>query len=374
MLCSGTNNCTEYGIYDPSKSNTSKWVNDLFEVLFVGSNNATGSFFTDEVQLAGTSVGPMQFGLANQSTTVQPVWGIGYGGKGEDLTAQNFYNNTPLQLMANGAIGAAAYSLWLNDLKTGVGSILFGGVDTARFVPPLQSVPIIPFNGSYVYLQITLNSINASMSGGSSYTSSTDLPQTAVLDSGAAGIYLPGLIAKGIWTTFGASYQTSIGYTTCPCSLQSNTGSVNFTFSGINISVPVGTLVRTDPTGSLTSGNCFFDVLPLITNGGFSPILLGDSFLRNAYVVYDLSNNEIALAQTVFEATSSNIMEITNGTNSQDGIPSVTAAPSIVTGVPTPTGSISPTGIPSGTSTAFNSLSVCILFGVLVSTTLFSAL
>ncbi|KFY41714.1 hypothetical protein V494_02820, partial [Pseudogymnoascus sp. VKM F-4513 (FW-928)] len=39
------------------------------------------------------------------------------------------------------------------------------------------------------------------------------------------------------------------------------------------------------------------------------PILFGDTFLRSAYVVYDLANNEIGLAQTDFNAKGSNIVE-----------------------------------------------------------------
>lgn len=64
---------------------------------------------------------------------------------------------------------------------------------------------------------------------------------------------------------------------------------------------------------------CQFGILPAGEDG---PILLGDTFLRSAYVVYDLDNKQIALAQTKFNATASpNILEIQSGTN---GIPSVT--------------------------------------------------
>lgn len=38
------------------------------------------------------------------------------------------------------------------------------------------------------------------------------------------------------------------------------------------------------------------------------PILFGDTFLRSAYAVYDLINNKIALANTDFNATDSNIV------------------------------------------------------------------
>jgi hypothetical protein len=59
--------------------------------------------------------------------------------------------------------------------------------------------------------------------------------------------------------------------------------------------------------------------VPTYTNGqtacqlgieaaGDLPVLFGDTFLRSAYVVYDLDNNRIALAQTDFNATGSNVV------------------------------------------------------------------
>jgi hypothetical protein len=59
--------------------------------------------------------------------------------------------------------------------------------------------------------------------------------------------------------------------------------------------------------------------VPRFTNGqavcqlgiqpaGEDPTLFGDTFLRSAYAVYDLENNKIALAQTDFNSTGSNIV------------------------------------------------------------------
>ena len=53
--------------------------------------------------------------------------------------------------------------------------------------------------------------------------------------------------------------------------------------------------------------------------------MLGDTFLRSAYVVYDLNQNTISLAQTNFNATGDNIMEISN-----TSIPDATSVPNAV--------------------------------------------
>jgi hypothetical protein len=60
---------------------------------------------------------------------------------------------------------------------------------------------------------------------------------------------------------------------------------------------------------------------------GNSVAVLGDTFLRSAYVVYDLANNEISLAQTNFNSTSENIQEIQKGT---DGVPNATGVANAV--------------------------------------------
>ena len=63
--------------------------------------------------------------------------------------------------------------------------------------------------------------------------------------------------------------------------------------------------------------------------------MLGDTFLRSAYVVYDLDNNQISIAPTNFNATSSNIREITTGTNA---VPDSTIVPNAVSSIPVVTG------------------------------------
>lgn len=60
-----------------------------------------------------------------------------------------------------------------------------------------------------------------------------------------------------------------------------------------------------------------------IQPAGQLPTLFGDTFLRSAYVVYDLENNQIALAQTNFDAKGSNIVSFAS---KGAAIPSATEA------------------------------------------------
>lgn len=66
-----------------------------------------------------------------------------------------------------------------------------------------------------------------------------------------------------------------------------------------------------------------------------STSVLGDTFLRSSYVVYDLANNQISLANTNFNATKSNIMEIASGAG---GVPSATGVSGAISTLAVTTG------------------------------------
>jgi len=78
---------------------------------------------------------------------------------------------------------------------------------------------------------------------------------------------------------------------------------------------------------------CQFGIEP----AGQNPVLFGDTFLRSAYVVYDLDNEQVSIAQTDFNATTSNVQEIKAGAG---GVPNVAStangasASQTVTGIP----------------------------------------
>jgi elongation factor G len=76
------------------------------------------------------------------------------------------------------------------------------------------------------------------------------------------------------------------------------------------------------PSNSQYKGQdaCLFGIQPFTQ----APYILGDTFLRSAYVVFDLVNNQIGLAQTDFNDTGSNIVVFENNGST---IPKSTIAP-----------------------------------------------
>lgn len=73
-----------------------------------------------------------------------------------------------------------------------------------------------------------------------------------------------------------------------PCETASQAGTVDFTFGSLTIRVPFHEFIW-----EVVPGGCVIAAAP----AGETTAILGDSFLRSAYVVFDQSNDEILLAQ-----------------------------------------------------------------------------
>lgn len=152
-----------------------------------------------------------------------------------------------------------------------------------------------------------------------------------ILDSGTTDTYLPDALATTILNGVGATQSRSAG-NVVPCDLATRNASFDFGFGGNG-----GPVVTVDVGNFITpilfrdgSQATFEDGTPACTFGlhaaGDNPMLLGDTFLRSAYVVYDLENNQIGLANTVFNTTDTDVTEFSGTT-----IPGVTKVASSVT-------------------------------------------
>lgn len=306
-------------------------------------------------------------GLGSDTTIPYGLLGIGYSlneaiiGTQESIGAA--YHNLPALMMNEGIIATNAYSLWLNDLDASTGSILFGGIDTQKYVGDLTRIPVIKDNvtDQFDSFIVALTSIQAVSSTGTDSLTSHQDPIHVVLDSGTTLSYLPTDIAQQMWEETGAMYSASTGLAIIPCRMERSTGYFNFTFGGaggptikVGMDELVLDLVVSGPAPHFTSGKyagedaCEFGIQNTTGTN-----LLGDTFLRSAYVVYDLMNNEIGIAQTDFNATESNIVAFA----SQNAvIPSATLVSNGTVATSTATftkpGFLAETGFSNGTSSA----------------------
>lgn len=250
------------------------------------------------------------------------------------------YNNLPYALVASGITKSAAYSLWMDDSAAASGTIMFGGVNKARYVGELQTLPVVPVYNRYYSLALALTEVIVTT--GHSKSSTTNLPLAVSLDTGSSWSSLPEDLFKDILGALNGTYDDKNRAAYVSCDLIKTDYNVTFSFSGAKIDVGLNQLVFAATEAGWPANACILGLTP--SQPGIN--ILGDTFLRNAYVVYDLENNEISLANTNFNPGKDDILEIGVGA---DAVPGATLVPSAVStatgnGVQTAT-----TGIASAT-------------------------
>ncbi|KAI2638640.1 aspartic peptidase domain-containing protein [Xylaria nigripes] len=330
--------CT-LGSYDADKSSTAVLINQDFSIRYVDGSHSNGDYIAETFSIGDVTLDNVTMGLGLDTDIAYGLLGIGYVSN-EASVAQTgqIYQNLPLVMRDEGHIATNGYSLWLNDLDSSKGSIMFGGIDTDKYTGNLIRVNVQkdPRAGRFTSFILELTSLAAHSSSGDDSLSSRSFPVPVVLDSGTTFSYIPQDLAEEVWKEVGAVYQpiapNSESAPLVPCSLANKEGYFAFGFGGPGgpvIQVGLDELVFPIFTGrpiTFESGpfrgedQCMFG----IQNTSGSPFLLGDTMLRSAYVVYDLENNEIALAPTKFNATTSNIVPFASKGAT---IPSSTPAP-----------------------------------------------
>lgn len=172
-----------------------------------------------------------------------------------------------------------------------------------------------PFTNAISSFLVAMTSFSAHSPSGDDQLTSREFPIEVVLDSGTTLSYLPNDLASQIWQEVGAFYTADVGLAVLPCSMAASKGYFSFGFAGpngprINVTMDELVLPLSDPPAKFQTGPyrgqdaCEFG----IQNASSDPFLLGDTFLRSAYVVYDLINNEIGIAPTRFNTTATNIV------------------------------------------------------------------
>nr|AJD23158.1 aspartic-type endopeptidase [Onygena corvina] len=377
-LCSSSRSpCQKGGTYDRQQSSTYNFVSSDFNISYVDGSGASGDYVTDVINVGGITLKSFQFAIGSTSSSPLGVLGIGYEAGEAQVTrsGDESYPNLPSALLKAGFIRSNAYSLWLNDLDSNRGQILFGGIDTGKYSGKLQTVPVLHTrNGQYNSLVVALTGVGIRTGNDGSVTNFSTNPVAVAMDSGSSLSYLPDALAAQVYKKIGAVFDPTNNLAFVPCSMSKDNRKLVFTFSAPQIAVGMDELVI--DLGPDSNGNeatfrdgskaCVFGIAP----AGNSISILGDTVLRSAYLVYDLANNEISIAETKFNSTDTNILEIGTGEHS---VPDATGVPNAVTsaaitqstGLPgIETGS--PGARPTGSTAGAPNLRPDVTFGVAV--------
>ncbi|KAI2616811.1 acid protease [Hypoxylon sp. NC1633] len=352
--------CEAFGHYDPSVSATSQDLNTSFFIQY-GQGSASGTYYTDDVYISGARVQDQQFGVSNASSDVWfGILGLGHGQGGgvieypsvvDSLAAQGYTESKLFSLDLGGQPGPTAAV---------TGEMVFGGVDTNKYSGTLAKVPTDPSDAHYV---VTLNSISLNAPTTSNAVSrrqaATDpnFPLPVVVDSGTTLSLLPESLVSSIAAEFSGAQPDGNGGYTVPCDLRDTDGSLSFTFQGDGDTVTI-TVSYADFIWN-GGDSC---VLGVAYSAGLGVWILGDTFLRGAYVTFDQSNNALYMAEYTPCGDGSNLVPVPAGPDAAASIPGACTAPEsdpapAAQRIPSPTatrsdgGLVSTTGEPSPATT-----------------------
>ncbi|KAF2489549.1 acid protease [Lophium mytilinum] len=337
-----------WGYFNPNISTTYTPLISLDPfVSRYGQGNQNGTYLADTISLGVTTE-------ANLTMALIPPPGMGgppYNLLGLDFDdgemrpqlaeiAANYtipesdlptYPNFVTTLKNQGSIRKRAYSLYLNSLNARFGELLFGAIDTAKFVAPLKYVSMArsPVTGLHDVMMVPWVGLSMRTDKGTVHLPLPMRPN-ATFDSGTTVSYLPLAAARQIAVETGAVERNVSGAIRyyLPCDAAMNF-SLSYTFGhgkttcasgGPRIEVPASELLL--PLGANSdadvpdlpkfggSKTCTLGIMGEETYTPYVGYLLGDTFMRSAYLVYDLEEKKIGIAQAKLNVTETEIVEL----------------------------------------------------------------
>lgn len=268
-----TNACKLHDTFGPTDSTTYKEVSKEFFIGY-GTGNVTGTQVQDSVTLAGIKLS-MTFGVASETSKdfenfpIDGILGL------SQMTAEhpNFIQSLATAKVLKSNIFGVSISRASDGAN--MGEINFGAPNTARFTGDLK------------YTSVSANAEKdwaISFDGAGFGTKKADVPtRLAYLDTGTSFIFAaPTDVQTFHKQVTGAKSTDGVTYTV-PCD---TTESLFFTFSGVTYNVSPKDWVGPKTNGICTSNVYGIEVIP-------SAWLLGDTFLKNVYAVFDIDENRV---------------------------------------------------------------------------------
>ncbi|KAK8135773.1 acid protease [Apiospora sp. TS-2023a] len=292
--------CKAFGQYDPNQSSTARNLAQGFSIQY-GSGSASGTYYTDDIFISGAKITDQQFGVANTSDLVWfGIMGLGRG-KGNGFLN---YNTVLDSVVAQGFANSRLFSLDLGSQGAPgsviSGEIVFGGVDTNKYAGNLVKVEIDPADSHYAVLFTGLTHRPPTAQTANPVLSTfTSFP--VIVDSGTTLSLLPQALVEALAAQFPGATSDGHGGYKVPCLYQQQPGTVSFSlatsFSGsagtsnITINLPYAEFIW-----NAGNDNCY---LGAWYDTSVSVHILGDTFLRGAYVVFDQDSNALYMADYV---------------------------------------------------------------------------
>ncbi|KAK8038495.1 eukaryotic aspartyl protease protein [Apiospora rasikravindrae] len=289
--------CASAGHYDAMDSGTSENMTTRFGVSF-GTGGYAGTYFCDTLTL-GDDYWPVtgqQFGVATASAYVWAgMIGLGYG-EGYNTPYPTMLD----RLVEDEYISQRVFSVGLGGEGSGKSDIIFGGVDYHKFEGWMEPVEIWPSPAKQmeqfgqVGYWVNLTSLGHTRPGqqATEQLTPSGFTQMMLIDTGSTFSYMDSDLVAALAQQFDATLddQQGIYYVSCSYLDDGGSGYVHFGFSQGAVVIDV----KYEDFVIDLGGRCALGVQP--ADVGAATWVLGDTFIRGAYVVFDQYYDAVWLA------------------------------------------------------------------------------
>lgn len=305
-------NSTSYTVVEPSPA---------FNTSFGDGSTAVGPLARDAIDIGGLVIENVEFGVAEDVDTTAgfSTGQLGLGYSANEAPTQK-YPNLPEVLKDSGAINSRLYSIYLNGFSTS-GSVLFGGIDSSKYSGELVTLDLIP--GGYTEIENFVTTVTAlAVSVGTSGLRETIFSGGSPVSEGNQrnDSALPVLlcIGCGYWEVPTDYYNQLVNSSftfvdqngECSCHHRDDDHVLQLVFGAETaINVPARDIIV--PLYNTTTGKplpytdgsdaCGFAITAVSDPSDY--YTLGESILRSMYLVFDLDNAQVSIAQAVINST-----------------------------------------------------------------------
>lgn len=247
-----------------------------------------------------------QFGVANDSEMIWfGILGLGYGQEAPGSPGLQSYPVVIDSLLEQNYTSSKLFSLDLGSQGppgvAQVGQIVFGGLDKNKYSGQLAKIPLDRQDAHY---RVNLTGITHRDPTSLTATTISTNVTSVLIDSGTTLSLLPEAVVSSLASKFpGASPDGSGGYHV-PCCYQNLPGSIDFSFGNLTITLPYSEFIWN------SGDTCFLGVWYSPEDGVF---ILGDTFLRGAYTVFDQDNHALYMSEYETCGDDSDLAVVTAG-------------------------------------------------------------
>jgi hypothetical protein len=281
--------CSGKNAFDSSKSSSYEKDGRRFQMQY-GTGSCSGFLGKDIAHVAGIDVKGQVFGQANhlaQFFAGQPMDGI--MGLGYPQISQDHVTPVLVNMIDQKLIQKPIFTVWMgktNDYQKSelAGELTFGDIDASRYTGDITYQPVTKEG----YWQMSMDSVRVN---GQEFKKRFG-SYAVISDTGTSLAAGPSEVVSAIGKAVGGQYMPNQGLYLVDCD-PTGKPDVEFVFQGKTFAVGPDSYIL-----KVSANQCVLGFQPMPFANGLDWIL-GDTFIRDWYQIYDYGNDRVGFAKAV---------------------------------------------------------------------------